>query len=166
MLALRLAEALRDAADGAPVGAAVEEVGGLEQRDLALREPAQDRLLPRQRLLVGGAGEAEELDEVALAPAAAPVLERRRRRRALLDPARLDRELLAERADVDELRALRRGKAHGALAHQQRPLAHGAGTRRCDFRHPHPAPSVARLAQDPSKAGNVSYMCLLHVAAG
>jgi hypothetical protein len=58
----------------------------LEQRDLAVGELAQDRLLPRQRALVGGAGEAEELDEVALATAAATVLERRRRRRALLDP--------------------------------------------------------------------------------
>ena len=49
---LRVAEALRDAADGAAVRAAVEEVGGLEQRDLVAREAAEDRLGRRERLAV------------------------------------------------------------------------------------------------------------------
>src|SRR5262249_48713884 len=145
----RLAEALRDAADGAAIGAAVEEVGGLEQRDLGLGELAEDRLLPWERALVGGARETEELAEVALAAPAAAALQRRCRRRAFPDPACLDGELLAERADVHELGAFGRRKAHGALAHQQRPLAHRAGARRCDLRNPHPASDVTQLAQDP-----------------
>src|SRR5437899_9195930 len=56
---LRLAEALRDAADGAPVGTAVEQIGGRDEGDLALREPAQDGLLVRERLLLRRPGEAE-----------------------------------------------------------------------------------------------------------
>ena len=86
----------------------------------------------------------EELDEAALAAALAT--QRRRGRGALLDPAGLDGDLLAERADVDELGALGRSEARGALAHQKRPLTHRALPGCRDFRDPHPAPSVARLA--------------------
>src|SRR5262249_43460137 len=135
---------------GAPVRAAIEEVGRFEKRDLSVGELAQDRLLARQSLLVRCTCETEELGEVALASAPAASLEGRRRGRALLDPARLGRKFLAERTHVNELRALGRSKAHGALAHQQRPLAHGARPRRCDFCDPHGPPSVARVAQHPA----------------
>jgi hypothetical protein len=134
---LRLAEALRDASDRAAVGAAVEKVGGLEQGDLSVGEPAQNRLLLRKGVPVRGAGEAEKVDEVALAAATAASLERRRRRRTFLDPAGLDRELLAERTDVDELGSLTGGETHRTLAHQERPLAHGTRPRCRDLRDPH-----------------------------
>src|SRR5579884_3717207 len=49
-----------------------------------------------------------------------------RRRRPLLDPAVLERDLLAERADVDELGAFVGREPGGPLSHQQRALAHGA----------------------------------------
>src|SRR5581483_5725571 len=100
----RLPEALGDAADGAPVGTRVEEVGGLEQRDLVLGQATEDRLLLREPLLVARAAQAEQLGEAPLAAALAA--DRRRRRRALPDPARLDGDVLAERAHVDELGSL------------------------------------------------------------
>jgi len=65
----------------------------------------------------------------------------------------------------DELCALRRGEAHRALTHQQRPLAHGARLRRCDFCDPHPATEFSQGCAEPSEIGNVTYMCVLHVAA-
>src|SRR4029077_4460079 len=108
---------------------------------------------------------AEHLDEVALATTAAGALEGRRGGRALFDPTRLDGQLLAERTDVDELGALRRSEADGALAHQQRPLADRAGLRGSDFRDPHPASECSPRCANPSTIANVSYMCLLHVDA-
>ena len=56
---LRRAETLDDATDGAPVRARVEDVGRLEQRDFLIGETAEDRLLLRERLLVGGASDTE-----------------------------------------------------------------------------------------------------------
>ena len=114
----------------------------------------------RQRVVVGGAREAEELDEAA--PAAALAAQRRRRRSALLDPAGLDGHLLAERTHVDELGAFRRREAHSALAHEQRPLADGARPRRCDLRNPHPASSLASVAQVPPKRV-VSLTCVFYM---
>jgi hypothetical protein len=79
---VRLAETLGDAADGAAIGTAVEEVGSLEESDLPVGELAQDRLLLRERALLRAAGEAEEVDEVPLAAPAAAAFER-----SLIQPA-------------------------------------------------------------------------------
>jgi len=131
-----LAETLGDAPHGAPVRARVEEVGGLEDGDLLLGQAAEDGLRRRDRLAVRS-GEAEELAEPA-SPASAPVTgDRRLRRRALLDPAVLDRRLLAEGAHVHELRSLLGREADRSLAEKQRPLADAALPQRGDLRHAH-----------------------------
>src|ERR1022692_2573274 len=145
----RLAEALRDAADRAPVAARVEQMGGLEQSGIAHRRAARDRLGRRNRLLRAGAGQAEELAE----PAAAPLARSRnrgRRRRPLLDPAVLEGGVLAERTDVDELRAVLRRVADRPLSHQQRPLADRADSGRADLGDVHEstiAPTDSGFAQ-------------------
>src|SRR5438270_659406 len=131
----RLAEALRDSSDGAPVRARVEEVCGLEHGNLVVGEATQDRLGRGDRLAVR-AREAEELAEPA-ATTAAGTGGGRLGRSPLLDPSVLGRRLLAQRADVDELRALLRGEAHRALAEEQRPFADGALPQRRDLRHAH-----------------------------
>src|SRR5581483_1122571 len=157
----RLAEALRDPADGAAIGGAVEEVGRLEQRELVGGEPAEDRLRRRERLAVL-ATEAEQVAEAAAAPA--PVArDHRRRRRALLQPAVLDRDLLAERAHVDELRAFLGRVADGALAHQERALADGADAHRRDLGHAHGADYSPGVAKDEHGALMSTYMCVLHL---
>ncbi len=55
---------------------------------------------------------------------------------ALADPAVVERDLAAERADVDELLAVRR-EAERVLAHQERPLADRTGPRDVGLRDPH-----------------------------
>jgi hypothetical protein len=82
------------------------------------------------------AAEPEQVAEAA-APPAAIAGDDRRRRRPLLDPAVLERDVLAERADVDELRPLLRGEEDRAFAHQQRPFADRADAHGCNFRHAH-----------------------------
>src|SRR6185295_7408668 len=95
-------EALRDPLDRAAVLAAVEDVGGLDDRDLVVGESAQDRLRD-DRLLGARAAAAEQAAEPAAPPALAG--DGRRRRAALLQPAVLERDVDAERADVDEVGA-------------------------------------------------------------
>ena len=78
----------------------------------------------------------------------------------------LDRDLLAERADVDELGALLGREADRALAHQERALADRADPHRADFRDAHAADYSPVLAQRLPPAALVSsYMCVLHLAA-
>src|SRR5207248_6897449 len=115
-----------------------------------------DRLRRRDRVVGVRAAEPEEVGD---APTAAAALgrDRRRRRRALPDPAVLWRGLLAERADVDELRALLRGVAHRPFAHEQRPLADRAETHRRNLRNPHEF-DYSRLAEPFP-----DLYCVLHV---
>src|SRR5207249_1948319 len=120
----------------------VEDVGRLEQRDLLVRKAAKDRFLLRERLFTVGARDAKAAAEPPTAPAVA--VDGRRRWRALLHPARVERGLLAEWADLDELCAIGRREAHGTLAEEQRPLTDRARMRDRDLRDPHGA-SVARL---------------------
>src|SRR5260370_40271954 len=84
-------------------------------------------------------------EEVGDAATAAPALgcDRRGRRRPFLDPPVLERNLLTERADVDELGTLVRGVAHRPLAHQKRPLADRAETHRRNLCDPHEATIAA-----------------------
>src|SRR5262249_42541972 len=116
----RRPEALRDAADRAAVLRGVEAVGGLDDRELGLRETAQERLArdrgPRGAADPEGAGQREG------APLAVG-RDRRRRRRALLQPAVLERRVEAELADVDERVVPVRRVTRRALAQEQRPLA-------------------------------------------
>src|SRR4029453_16059713 len=101
-----LAEALGDAADRPAIVAGVEEIRCLDHRQLRLAETAEDRLRGARLPRLGGDG-GEELRQPA--PALAPLGRHRGcRRRPFLHPAVLDGDLLAERADVDELAALRR----------------------------------------------------------
>ena len=114
----RLAEALRDALDRAPVVARVEERRGLDDRLLVARRggagPARrDRLdggrrrrrRRSRRARAGGGG--------ALAASRASI------GLALPDPAVLERHVLAERADVDEVVAPSGANRSGSLAHQE-----------------------------------------------
>src|SRR6266545_1312135 len=116
---MRLAEALRDAADRAPVVARVEDFRRLDHLLLALREPSQDRL-GDDRLFGELPTGIEERGEAAPPPAL--TRDGRRRRAAFLDPAMFDRDLLAERADVDEVLAVR-SEPDRTLAEKERPLA-------------------------------------------
>src|SRR5581483_5757273 len=134
---LRVAEALRDPGDGAAVVALVEEVGRLDDGELRLGQPPQDRLVGDRRLGDGALARLEQARERELPPRAVG-RDRRRRRAALLQPAGLDREVLAERADVDVVLAVGR-KSRRPLAHQQRPFANRAGTRDGLSRDPHRA---------------------------
>ena len=117
---LRLAEARATPGDRAPVGARVEEVGRLDERRLGVGEPAEDRLR-HDRLGLAAArrrGAAPQRGR-----ACAPCGETR----ATIGPPSLTQPcssatLLAERADVDELAAVRR-EAERALAEQERALA-------------------------------------------
>ena len=103
---LRRAEALRDAGDRAAVRARVEEVGGLDDGELGLRETAQDRLVRDGRLL-GSTASAEKAVPSGSCGGAASGGRRRQRRAPLAQPAVLERDLGAERADVDVLAAVR-----------------------------------------------------------
>src|SRR5207244_2936324 len=120
----RLAEALGDPADRAPEGARVEQVGGLDDGELRLGQATQDRLaddrLIRRRAL-------EERAETAPLPAGER--DRRRRRAPLLHPAVVERDVLAERAHVDELAVAVRREPHRTLPDQERPLADSARPR-------------------------------------
>jgi len=117
---VRLAEALADAADRAPVRTRVEEVRGLDHRALVMREAAQD-WLRRERLFRGRSAWVEHRAE-AEAAAARLFLERRSRRAAFFQPALLGGDLLAEQADVEEVLAFR-GEAHRPLPGEERSLA-------------------------------------------
>src|SRR5206468_3160081 len=88
----RSAERLRDPADRAAVLGRVEEIGGLDHRELLLGEAPEDRVR-RDRLLHRPWPRAHDRAEDAAA--APPPLRRngRRRRRTLADPAVLDRGL-------------------------------------------------------------------------
>ena len=112
----------KDAADRPAVLAAVEEVGGLDHRQLLVGQTAQDRLRRDGRL---GRRSAAAEDRAQVHSVAAPALDRheRRRRRALLEPAVLGSLVLTERADVDELRTLVRREPDYALAHEKGALA-------------------------------------------
>src|SRR5438874_5246290 len=138
---MRLAEALSDSADRAAVGARVEEVGRLDHRSLVVREAAQDRLRG-EGFLGSGAPRVEERAE-AEAPPVRLVLERRRRGTAFLEPALLGRDLLAERADVDEIVALG-SEAHRALAEEERSFADCARLRRECPGRPHQRATIAQ----------------------
>src|SRR5215204_5473528 len=115
-----LAEALADPADRPAVGARVEKVCGLDHRTFVDGEPAEDRL-GRERLFGRGATRVEKRAE-AEALAARLLLEGRRGRAPLLEPPLLCGDLLAERADVDEVLALG-GEAHRPLPREERSLA-------------------------------------------
>ena len=114
----------------------------------ATSSSATSSLERRRRIGSGGASVSpfsrREPEQVAETAAAALAVARddRRRRRAFLQPAVLDGDLLAERADVDELRAFLGRVANGALAHQERALADRADPHRADLGHPH-APTIA-----------------------
>src|SRR6188508_1444389 len=136
----RLTEALRDPADGASVLARVEQICGLDHRELGLGQPAEDRLR-RDRRLVRRAARLEDRAEPA--PLPTRLRHRRARRAALLQPAVLDRLVLAERTDVDEVDAVRR-EPDRALPQQQGTLADRArpGDGRARYAL-HSGPSVA-----------------------
>src|SRR3954452_7901395 len=130
---LRRAEAPREALDRAPVGACIEEVGRLDDAELGLGEPAQERLRDNRRRR-GDLPRSEERSEAAALPG------RRnggRRGSALLDPPVLERELLAERADVEVVRPAVGREAQHPLAHEEPALADRALARRRVLRHPH-----------------------------
>ena len=158
---LRCAEALRDAGDRAAVRARVEEVGGLDERELGLGETAQNRLVRDGRFL--GAPAASE--QAAPAALAATRVERNGgdRRAPLAQPAVIEGDLGAERADVDVLAAVRR-KADRVLAHQQRALADCARPRCGVSRHAHRfdrsrrSPELSTARHAPSSA-----ICFLHM---
>jgi hypothetical protein len=100
----RLAEALGNPADGPAVVARVEDVGGLDHLLLGWGQPSEDRL--RHHWLVRRL--APRIEERGQPAAAAALVRNGRGSRApLLDPAVVDRELDAERADVDEVLAVR-----------------------------------------------------------
>ena len=61
----------------------------------------------------------------------------------------LDRDLLAERADLDELGTLVGREADGPLAEQERPFADGAHLDVRDLRHVHTA-TIARACAGSS----------------
>ena len=90
-----------------------------------------------------GLASAEERRRARSASRRRSVGDRRRGRRALLDPAVLERRLLAERADVDVLVAAVRREAHGPLAHQERALADRRTRRSVLTRVTRMAPRVA-----------------------
>ena len=128
---LRRAEALRDPADRAPELRGVEVVGRLDDRELRLGEPAQDRLARDRRLGRARATPSSAASEKRL---------RRRRSAAIVgvvgEPSLIQpystRGLLAERADVDVRRSPPFGENRiGALAHQERALADRALRDRC-----------------------------------
>src|SRR3954447_13259561 len=143
----RRAEALRDAADGAPVLRGVEAVGRLDDRELGLRQAAQERLARHRRL--GGAAHAEEAGEREAGPPAVG-RDRRRRRRSLLQPAVFERRVQAELADVDERVVSVRRVARRALAHQQRPLADRATAVDADSGHTHAIEGSSRKTLQPA----------------
>src|SRR5581483_10085280 len=116
-----LTEASGDALDRPPVGALVEEVCGLDRRLIPLGHPPEDGLAGDG--LDRTAGPEDAAQEAVAAPV---VLERRQARRALADPAVLERGLLAERADVNVLAPVGR-EPHRPLAEEERPLADRAG---------------------------------------
>ena len=120
MLALGLPRLLAIRADGAPVVARVEDVCGLDHLLLGRGEAAENRL-GHDRVVGRLAPRVEERGDAALA-AAALVGNGRGRRAPLPDPAVVERELLAQRAHVDELVAARR-EADRPLAGQERSLA-------------------------------------------
>ena len=146
----RLAEALRDAADRAAVIARVEDVGRLHHLLLGSREPAQDRL-GDDGIVRGLSPGIEERREAAPALAA---LARNGRgsRAAFLDPAVVERELLAERTHVDELLAVGR-EPDRALAGQERPLADRAHALHGVSRH------LSHHAMDPSPRSTPGNCC-------
>src|SRR5215831_21175734 len=94
-----LTETLRDPRDRPPERARVEELRSLDHRLLGLGEAAQDRLVDDalDRLLAGFEQRAQSPEP--LAPA---VSDDRGRGTAFLQPAVVDGDLDAERADVDE----------------------------------------------------------------
>src|SRR5205085_10411294 len=143
-----LAEALRDPSDGAPVGAAVEEVCGLEKGHLIVGKPAEDRLRRGDGGVGGCPPEAEELGKASTA-APAVVADHGRRRRPLLEPPVLEGDLLAERADVDEVRPLLGREAHRTLAQEEGPLANCARPDHTDLGHAHGADYSPRLPSLP-----------------
>src|SRR5207247_5816509 len=99
----RLAETLRDAADRPAVVARVEGVRGLDHLLLRDRQPAEDWL--RHDGIVGRLqARVEQGGDPTTLPA--PLIrDGRRGRTAFLDPPVVDRQVLAERADVEELLA-------------------------------------------------------------
>ena len=153
-----LPERLADPADRAPVLRRVEQIGRLDDRELLLGQPAQDRLR-RDRL---GSTRAASCRAASRAAAAA---RRRRRVRARSAwsgaPSRIQpystRRLGAERADVDVVGAAVRREADRPFADQQRALADRARTLHghpCDAGHCRqgnpPARRDVRPARPPS----------------
>src|SRR5439155_14502560 len=108
-----------------------------------LRKAPKDRL--RDDALLGrlATGAEQRREREALLPA----LRRdcRRDRAPLFHPAVRERDLLAERADVDEASVARRREAGRTLPHQQSPLADGAGARLGLARDAHGAQKGTRL---------------------
>ena len=153
---LRRAEALGDAGDRAAVSARVEEIGRFDDGELGLREAAQDRLVGDRSILRPLASE-ERAPEAS--PAADGGGERRHGRAPLAHPAVLQRDLLAERADVDVLAAVRR-ETNRVLARQERALADRAGPRDGDSRGAHRATvaNAAELSTAPPSA-----ICHIHM---
>ncbi len=62
----------------------------------------------------------------------------------------LERDLLAERADVDELGAFLGRETHRTLAHQECPLANCARPDHADLGHAHGADYSPRLPSGPA----------------
>src|SRR5205085_8428439 len=122
-------------------------------RELRLREAAQDRLADDR--LDGGCA-LEQRPETA--PAPARERHRRRRRAPLLHPAVVERDLLAERADVDELAVPVRRESHRALPRQKRPLADSARPRDGVPRDAHRR-TIARVGADFQPLGLM--MCVM-----
>src|SRR3954451_9870389 len=121
---LGLAEALRDPGDRAAEVRLVEEVGGLDDLALRLGQPPEDRLIGNRRLRDRRPARLEQARQAE--PPARPVGRHRRSRWApLLQPPVLERDVLAERADVDEVLAVG-GEAGRPLPHQQGALAYCA----------------------------------------
>ncbi len=138
-----------DAFDRAAEEARVEEVGGLHERRLRVRETPQDGLRhDGLRLAVRG---AEELRPARALPSR-PRGECRRDGSALAHPAVVEREVLAERADVDELDTVW-GESERVLPLQQRPLAHRAPAAHARLRHAH--------GEDPTSVTSV-----FHISTG
>src|SRR5215204_1462694 len=152
-----LAEALADAANGPAIGARVEKICGLDHRTFVDGEPAENRL-GRERFFGSGATRVEERAE-AEALATRLLLEGRRGRAPLLEPALLRGDVLAERADVNEVFALG-GEAHRPLPCEERSFTDRAGLRANCPRCPHRA-DYSPPVRTGLRARLVA-MCVLH----
>src|ERR671931_576575 len=134
----------------APGGAAavLQDLRAGGARGVAHLRPA-----PRWPAHALGAGLEQRRERPETLPAA--VTDDRSRRAALFHPAVIERDLLAKRADVDEVLAVGR-VTHRAFAHQERPLADRTRARGngCLRRDTHDRGTLAEGSQTFASSGS------------